>query len=166
VSEGNVILANQTAINKQLETLTKYVQALAMGQLQAQQAQVQQVQNGGIKCDFCGEGHTNGECIPEGLSEEDNYMGNFQMPNNPYSNTYNPGFKRHPNLSYSNTITLNPLLPNHQPQQQQQQQRKPSYFEEAMISFVKMTQTNLEEIKASQEAERKKNEATRKMFET
>jgi len=35
-----------------------------------------------------------------------------------------------------------------------------------MTSFVKMTQCNLEEIKASQEAERNNNKAARKMFET
>jgi len=83
VSEGSAIVANQTTINKKLETVTKIVQTLALGQLQAQQGQVQQVQHEGVKCDFCGEGHTNGECIPEGLSEEANYMGNFQRPNNP-----------------------------------------------------------------------------------
>jgi len=35
-----------------------------------------------------------------------------------------------------------------------------------MAKFMQMTQTNLEEMKASQEAERKNNEAARKMFET
>lgn len=35
-----------------------------------------------------------------------------------------------------------------------------------MTSLVKMTQANLEEIKASQKAERKNNEVARKMFET
>ena len=35
-----------------------------------------------------------------------------------------------------------------------------------MTNFIKMTQTNFEEIKKSQETERKNNEASRKMFET
>jgi hypothetical protein len=35
-----------------------------------------------------------------------------------------------------------------------------------MAKFMQMTQANLEEMKASQEAERKNNEAARKMFET
>jgi len=38
----------------------------------------------------------------------------YYQRQNPY---YNPGFDKHPNLSYSNNNTLNPLLPN--PQQQQ-----------------------------------------------
>jgi len=71
----------------------------------------------------------------EGLSEEANYLVNYQK-NNPYSNTYNPGYAKHTNLSYSNNDTLNPLLPN----PQHQQQRKPSAFEETMINFMKMTQ--------------------------
>jgi len=68
---------------------------------------------------------------------------------------------QHLNLKYSNNNTLNPLLPNPQPQQQ----RKLSAFEEAMTSFVKMTQTNRQEIKTSQEAERKNNEASMKNLE-
>ncbi|KEH25741.1 hypothetical protein MTR_6g033930 [Medicago truncatula] len=50
--------------------------------------------------------------------------------------------------------------------QQQQQQRKPSALEETMVSIIKMTQSNFEEMKSSQETERKNNEAARKMFET
>jgi len=103
-----------------------------MGQLQSQQAQVQQM--GAPKCDLCGEGHANGEYVSERVSEEANYMGNYQK-GNPYSNTYNPAWAKHSNLNYSNNNTLNPLLPNPTPQQQ----RKPSVFEEAMISFDKIT---------------------------
>jgi len=109
-----------------------------------------------VRCDLCGKGHANGECVPEGVSEEANYV-NYQRQN-PY---YNPGFNMHPNLSYSNNNTLNPLLPN-----PQQQQRKPSSLEETMINFMMMTQGNFEEMKKSQKAERKNNEASRKMLET
>jgi hypothetical protein len=52
------------------------------------------------------------------------------------------------------------------PNPQQQQQRKPSALEETMINFMKMTQGNYEEMKKSQEAERKNNVASRKMLET
>jgi len=150
VSDHTAILANQAAMNKQLETLTKEFHGFTMANKQQQVA--------AIRCDLCGEGHANGECVPEGCSEEANYVGNYQMPN-PY---YNPGFNKHPNLSYSNKTTLNPLLPN----PQQKQLRKPSALEETMINFMKMTQGNFEEIKKSQEAERKNNETSRKMFET
>ena len=108
-----------------------------MGQLQVQHAQIQQVT--APKCDFCGEGHANGECVPEGVTEEAYYMGNCQK-GNPYSNTYNPAWAQHSNLNYSNNNTLNPILPN----PALQQQRKSSAFEEAMTSFVKMTQTNFQ----------------------
>jgi len=96
-----------------------------------------------IRCDLCGEGHANGECVLKGVSEEANNMGNFQKVN-PYSNTYNPSWANHPNLKYTNNNTLNPLQPN-----PQQQPRKPSALEKAMTNFMKMTQYNFEEIKKS-----------------
>jgi len=151
VSDNTTILANQAAMKKQLVDLTKHVQGLTMANKSQQVA--------AVKCDLCGEVHANGECVPEGSSEEANYMGNYQKPN-PY---YNSGFNKHPNLSYLNNNILNPLLPN---TQQQQQQRKPSDLEETRINFMNMTQGNFEEIKKSQESERKNNEASRKMLET
>jgi len=99
VSDHTAILANQEAMNKQLETLTKEFHGFNMANKPQQVAT--------IICDLCGEGHANGECVPEGFSEETNYV-NYQKPN-PY---YNPGYNKHPNLSYSNNNTLNPLLPN------------------------------------------------------
>jgi len=150
VSDHTSILANQASMNKQLVTLTKEFHGFTMANKPQQVA--------AIKYDLCGEGHANGECVPEGYSEEANYMGNYQNPNH----YYNPGFNKHPNLSYSNNNTLNPLLPN----PQQQQQRKSSALEETMASFMKMTQSNFENIMKSQEAERKNNEASRKLMET
>jgi len=149
VSDTTSILANQASMNKKIEALTKEFQGFSLAHKQQQVA--------AIRCDLCGEGHANGECVPEGSSVEANYV-NFQRQN-PY---YNPGFNKHPNLSYSNNNTLNPLLPN----AQQQQQRKPSALEETMINFMKMTQGNFEEMKKIQEAERKNNEASRKLLET
>jgi len=104
--------------------------------------------------------HANDECVPKGLNKDANYMGNYHK-RNPYSNKYNLGWAQHPNLKYSNNNTLNPLLPNLQPQQQQ----KPLAFEEAMTSFVKMTQTNFQEINASQEVVQINNEASMKNLE-
>jgi hypothetical protein len=101
VSDHTVILANQAAINKQLKTLTKEFHGFTMANKQQQVA--------AVRCDLCGEGHANGKCVPEGFSEEANYV-NYQRQN-PY---YNSGFNKHPNLSYSNNNTLNPLMPNPQ----------------------------------------------------
>jgi hypothetical protein len=104
VSDQTAILANQATMNKQLETLTKEFHSYTLANKQQVDA---------VRCDLCGEGHANGECIPEGSSEEANYMGSYQRPNQYYNSVIN----KHPNLSYSNNNTLNPLLPN--PQQQQ-----------------------------------------------
>ncbi|KAF5189641.1 hypothetical protein FRX31_020772 [Thalictrum thalictroides] len=39
---------------------------------------------------------------PEYFSEQANALNSFRrLGNDPYSNTYNPGWARHPNLSYS-----------------------------------------------------------------
>ena len=109
VSDTTSILANQAAMNKQIEALTKEFQGFSLTNKQ---------QVAAVRCDLCGEGHANGECVPEGFSEEANYV-NFQRQNH----YYNPGFNKHPNLSYSNNNTINPLLPN--PQQQQQRAFSP-----------------------------------------
>jgi hypothetical protein len=93
--------------------------------------------------------------VPEGVSEEAYYMGNCQK-GNPYFNTYNPAWEQQSNLNHSNNNTLNPLLPNPAPQQQ----RKSSAFEEAMTSFVKMTQTNFQVMKSIQEVVQRNNEAS------
>lgn len=49
-----------------------------------------------LKYDFYGEVHANGNCKIEFESAEVHYA-NFQK-NNPYSNTYNPGWKDHLNF--------------------------------------------------------------------
>jgi hypothetical protein len=87
VSDQTAILANQAAMNKQLETLTKEFHGFTMANKQHQVV--------AVKCDLCGEGHANRECVPEGSSEEANYMGSYQRQNQ----YYNPGFNKHPNLS-------------------------------------------------------------------
>ena len=38
----------------------------------------------------------------EGLTPEEVNFINFQRQNNPYSNTYNPGWRNHPNLQWGN----------------------------------------------------------------
>jgi len=69
VSDNTTILANQTSMNKQLEALTKHVLGLTLAK------QTQQV--AAVRCDFCGVGHPNGECVPKGASEEANYLGGY-----------------------------------------------------------------------------------------
>ena len=52
-----------------------------------------------VSCTYCGEGHLFDNCPsnPESVY----YVGNFNRNNNPYSNTYNPGWRQHPNFSWN-----------------------------------------------------------------
>ena len=54
-----------------------------------------------ISCVYCEEGHLFDNCPANPTSV--NYVGNFNRQNhdNPYSNTYNPGWRQHPNFSWS-----------------------------------------------------------------
>lgn len=69
-----------------------------------------------------------GAAFPEFLSEQVHAMNTFQKPgNNPYSNTYNPGWARHPNFSWAKGPQQGgpsknpPLQPYHQAGNQQPQ---------------------------------------------
>jgi len=138
VNENSIVLASQILMSKQMEALSKQVQAISIRQVQVQQPQV-------LRCEFCGEGHANGECVPERVSEEASYMRNYQKEN-PYSNTYKMGWTQNPNVKYSNNNTLNPITYS----SQQQPQTKPIALEEALTNFIKSTQTNFQEIKSYQ----------------
>ena len=48
-------------------------------------------------CDNCGGNHANYECLQV---EQANFLSNFnrQQNNNPYSQSYNPGWRNHPNF--------------------------------------------------------------------
>jgi hypothetical protein len=143
-------------MSKQIEALSKQVQAISIRQVQSQQIQQAQV----LRCEFYGEGHANSECVPEGVREEANYRRNYQEEN-PYSNTYNMGWTQNSNLKYSINNTLNPITyPS-----QQQPQTKPTALE-ALTSFIKLTQTNFQEIKSNQESVQRNNEAYFKNLET
>ncbi|KAG9453395.1 hypothetical protein H6P81_006299 [Aristolochia fimbriata] len=58
-------------------------------------------------CDMCGGGHPSQECQAGNVQavnffDHANYVSNFRRSNDPYSNTYNPGWRNHPNFSWSN----------------------------------------------------------------
>ncbi|KAJ9536802.1 hypothetical protein OSB04_un000026 [Centaurea solstitialis] len=75
-----------------------------------------------VQCAYCGENHLFDNCPRN--PEKVNYISNNHKTG-PFSPTYNPGWREHPNLKW-NTPTLNPQLPriqgqtNHYPQQQRQ----------------------------------------------
>ncbi|XP_048228978.1 uncharacterized protein LOC125369805 [Ricinus communis] len=86
--------------------------------------------------------------------EQDNYMRNApEQQNNPYSSTYNPGWRNHSNFSWRNNNAQGPpgfQRLHQQPPQQQQQARpselpppaeKKSNLEELMMKFITSTET-------------------------
>ncbi|KAL0445750.1 UNVERIFIED_CONTAM: hypothetical protein Slati_1702900 [Sesamum latifolium] len=61
---------------------------------------------------------------------------------NPYSNTYNPGWRSHPNFSWSNKQQQGPAGP-HQPQQPHPQEQK-SNLEEMLSKFITAADTRFQ----------------------
>ena len=62
---------------------------------------------------YCGEEHVFDNCPgnPASINSEGNF--NRQPQSNPYSNTYNLGWKQHPNISWSNQNQNAPALSRH-----------------------------------------------------
>ncbi|MCI84733.1 hypothetical protein A2U01_0106011, partial [Trifolium medium] len=52
-----------------------------------------------VACVYCGGGHLFADCPGNPISV--NYVANYNKNNNPYSATYNPGWKNHPNFSWT-----------------------------------------------------------------
>uniref|UniRef100_A0A803MLI4 Uncharacterized protein n=1 Tax=Chenopodium quinoa TaxID=63459 RepID=A0A803MLI4_CHEQI len=51
-----------------------------------------------LSCDNCGGAHASSDCLN---FEQAQYVSNYnRSQNDPYSNTYNPGWKNHPNFSW------------------------------------------------------------------
>ncbi|XP_015382752.1 uncharacterized protein LOC107175648 [Citrus sinensis] len=106
VARGAVGVHNIDAItdlSAQVTSLTNMVKAMTSAP-----AVVKQVAE--LSCVYCGEEHEFDNCPGNPVSV--NYMGNYnrQPQNNPYSNTYNPGWKQHPNFSLSNQNQNAPAL--------------------------------------------------------
>ncbi|KAD4586318.1 hypothetical protein E3N88_23919 [Mikania micrantha] len=80
-----------TSLVAQVEAMTRKINQMQMNQVQTW-------------CDFCGGPHLSVNCQAGNLQtsrEQVDFMGSQNRPqNNPYSNTYNPGWKNHPNFSW------------------------------------------------------------------
>ncbi|KAL5541132.1 hypothetical protein UlMin_044349 [Ulmus minor] len=92
-----------------------------------------------VSCENCAENHSNMECQFVGQAQENspdqvNYVANNQRQFNPNSNYYNPGWRNHPNFSWSNNQNVQKP-----PSSFQAQEKKPT-MEEAFTQF--MTRTN------------------------
>ncbi|XP_042441364.1 uncharacterized protein LOC122026702 [Zingiber officinale] len=86
-------------------------------------------------CDTCGSTNHAQDTCPFGpiqaqmnqLEKCDAIANYNQRQNNPYSNTYNPGWRNHPNFSYRNKQDQGPTHQSHQPGQQGYQSRQQTY---------------------------------------
>ena len=105
---------------------------------------VNQVQHTPVTCEECGEGHPSDQC-PHSV-ESIQFVSNARKPqNNPYSNTYNPGWRQHPNFSWNNNQGQG-SAPRFQQSgqlqvQQPMQEKKPS-LEETLMQFMASTAAN------------------------
>ncbi|PIN11693.1 DNA-directed DNA polymerase [Handroanthus impetiginosus] len=105
---------------------------------------VNQVQHTLVTCEECGEGHPSDQC-PHSVESIQFVSNARKSQNNPYSNTYNPRWRQHPNFSWNNNQGQG-LAPRFQQGGQQQvqqlmQEKKPS-LEEALIQFMVSTAVN------------------------
>ncbi|KAG9449976.1 hypothetical protein H6P81_009941 [Aristolochia fimbriata] len=119
------------ALQAQVESLTNQLSKL---QKPSSVAQI---------CDMCGGGHPSQECQAGNVQavnsfDHANYVSNFCRSNDPYSNTYNPGWRNHPNFSWSNN--------NQQPNTQQPiaQTRPPPGFQ--IVAQEPEQKSNLEDM--------------------
>ncbi|PIN25886.1 DNA-directed DNA polymerase [Handroanthus impetiginosus] len=115
---------------------------------------VNQVQHTPVTCDECGESHPSDQC-PHSV-ESIQFVSNARKPqNNPYSNTYNPRWRQHPNFSWNNNQGQGSALRFQQDGQQQVQQpmqgKKPS-LEETLIQFMASTAANFKIMETQIEA--------------
>ncbi|XP_071939988.1 uncharacterized protein [Coffea arabica] len=96
-------------------------------------------------CSICGGEHDTNECVD---SEQVQFINNYNRnaPNNPYSNTYNPGWRNHPNFGWKDQGNqqrpTNP--PGFQPRQPQAE-TKPGW-EMAVEKLAKVTSDRFERV--------------------
>ena len=109
---GRLEVDTATALQAQISALTKQLGTLTNKNNPAPS---------GENCNFVG--YSNNEfCVfdagmmGDGCQEQVNFVGNQflgRQANNPYSNTYNPGWRNHPNFSWSNNNNVvAPSFPN------------------------------------------------------
>jgi hypothetical protein len=103
---------NSTLLSAQMDALTRQLTQMNSG---GSTANTTKAVNAGnmFSSEHCGSmDHTYMECqlgIQESGLDQINALNNFGRPqNDPYSNTYNPGWRNHPNFSYKNNQNMVP----------------------------------------------------------
>ncbi|XP_017972556.1 PREDICTED: uncharacterized protein LOC108661169 [Theobroma cacao] len=113
---------------------------------------VHAVQNSFVVCEMCGDAHSNDQCPSNYESLQ--FVGNFnRQQNNPYSNTYNHGWRNHPNFSWNNNAWPSNSKPN-MPLGFQQQVRPPipekkSQVEELFLQYISKNDAIIQSFGAS-----------------
>ncbi|KAL5578498.1 hypothetical protein UlMin_020197 [Ulmus minor] len=127
IDSVNALLAQVAALSRKMDSLSSKLESKPT-----------------VECDLCGGNHASIECqvgnpFASPNAEQANYVSNFQRPqNNPYSITYNPGWRNHPNLSWGNNQGgFKPSSSSHQPQE-----KKQSDLEEILGKFIEETRAN------------------------
>ena len=87
----------------ELDSITSLAAQMATLSQQLSKMNVNAIQTN-VVCDHCAGNHSSVDCQMGNPSAQSsygraNYVSNFQRQNNPYSNTYNPGWRNHPNFS-------------------------------------------------------------------
>jgi hypothetical protein len=96
---GMYEMDNTASTNAQIAALTKQVELLVKSQTRGAHAVLSSV-----SCENCGANHETESCMSMGFPEERvNFIQNGSRNFNPYSQTYNPGWKQHPNFRWSDT---------------------------------------------------------------
>nr|XP_027083493.1 uncharacterized protein LOC113705783 [Coffea arabica]XP_027083494.1 uncharacterized protein LOC113705784 [Coffea arabica] len=96
-------------------------------------------------CSICGGEHDTNECVD---SEQVQFVNNYNRnaPNNPYSNTYNPGWTNHPNFGWKDQGNQQrPTNPPGFQSRQPQAETKPSW-EIAVEKLAKVTSDRFEQV--------------------
>ncbi|KAL0433648.1 UNVERIFIED_CONTAM: hypothetical protein Slati_2699100 [Sesamum latifolium] len=111
-------------------------------------------------CGACGQmGYLSQDCQVGNshiVNEDANFVSHSGRSNfNPYSNTYNPGWRSHPNFSWSNNQQQGPAG-HHKPRQVQSPQEKKSNIEDVLSKFITAADTQLQ----SQDARLQSQEAS------
>ncbi|KAK5776623.1 hypothetical protein PVK06_044583 [Gossypium arboreum] len=126
-----------TMLSNQVELLNKKIDGL-LGSTQVHPV---------MRCDSSGGGvHIEYQSFnPTTEEEQVNYMGNnnFRSQNNPYSNTYNAGWRNHPNFSWGGQGNQKPQNPQGFQQPPYQQEKKLN-LEEMLSKFILVSKTRFQ----------------------
>ncbi|XP_074567178.1 uncharacterized protein LOC141823868 [Curcuma longa] len=133
VSEVQAVSNEQREIKEQFQNLTSLVKQMALNNMNKEQNfPISSSTNQAMRvCSICASQEHNSDLCPN-LQQDESIAAltraQFQQKNDPFSSTYNPGWKNHPNLKYGNSFYQ-------QQASQQPQQSNHSNFQQPYGNF-------------------------------